>query len=145
MLYARSLMVSPRASFTGHAATQPLIKHRPQITQVNKKFQTDAGLAGLLVSLNIPYPTSAVHIGRRFGALPALIKKHNEAVEELEHVLTTYFKNPDRLPTQRPIKRIGGHMGLGGQKVDASACQLRRWAPHAWCADLRPASAQSTT
>ncbi|BGP27561.1 DUF221 domain containing protein [Rhodotorula toruloides] len=97
MLYARSLM----------------------ITQVNKKFQTDAGLAGLLSSLNIPYPTSAVHIGRRFGALPALIKKHNEAVEELEHVLTTYFKNPNRLPTQRPVKRIGGHMGLGGQKVDA--------------------------
>ncbi|GAA5853364.1 hypothetical protein JCM9279_005766 [Rhodotorula babjevae] len=96
MLYARSLM----------------------ITQVNKKFQTDAALQGLLASLNIPYPTTAVHIGRRVGALPALIEKHNETVAELEHVLTTYFKNPNKIGA-RPTKRIGGWMGLGGQKVDA--------------------------
>lgn len=92
--------------------------HAPQITQVNKKFQTDAGLQGLLPSLNIPYPTTAVHIGRRVGALPALIKKHNETVAELEGVLTRYFKNPHKLGA-RPSKRIGGWMGLGGQKVDA--------------------------
>ncbi|GAA6054811.1 hypothetical protein JCM3770_007446 [Rhodotorula araucariae] len=96
MLYARSLM----------------------ITHVNKKFQTDAGLQGLLASLNIPYPTTAVHIGRRVGALPTLIKKHNETVMELEEVLTRYFKKPDKMGA-RPTKRIGGWMGLGGQKVDA--------------------------
>lgn len=34
-------------------------------------------------------------------------------------MLTTYFKNPDHLPTNRPKKRIGGWMGMGGKKVDA--------------------------
>jgi hypothetical protein len=89
------------------------------VTQVGKKYQTDAGLNALLQSLNIPYPTSAVHIGRRVGVLPALIKKHNEAVKELEEVLTSYLKNPDKIPAQRPTKRLGGWMGMGGQKVDA--------------------------
>ncbi|GAA6040001.1 hypothetical protein JCM8097_002661 [Rhodosporidiobolus ruineniae] len=89
------------------------------ITQVGKKFQTDNGLGHLLQSLNIPYPTTAVHIGRRVGALPALIEKHNEAVKELEQVLTSYFKDPNRVPTKRPTKRLGGFMGMGGRKVDA--------------------------
>ncbi|GAA5992952.1 hypothetical protein JCM5350_003057 [Sporobolomyces pararoseus] len=89
------------------------------ITSVSKRAQTDQGLSALLSSLNIPYPTTAVHIGRRVGALPSLIEKHNETVKELEEVLTTYFKNPDRLPTNRPKKRLGGWMGMGGKKVDA--------------------------
>ncbi|GAA6019485.1 hypothetical protein JCM11491_000973 [Sporobolomyces phaffii] len=89
------------------------------ITAVSKRAQTDQGLASLLSSLNVPYPTTAVHIGRRVGALPALIEKHNETVKELEEVLTTYFKNPDRVPTNRPRKRIGGWLGMGGKKVDA--------------------------
>lgn len=97
----------------------PLICHRSQVTHVAKKYQTDAGLAGLLASLNIPYPTTAVHIGRRVGALPALIKKHNETVKELEEVLTTYLRHPDHVPTSRPTKRIGGKFGLGGQTVDS--------------------------
>jgi hypothetical protein len=90
-----------------------------QITAVSKRAQTDQGLSSLLSSLNVPYPTTAVHIGRRVGALPSLIEKHNETVKELEEVLTTYFKNPDRVPTNRPRKRIGGWMGMGGKKVDA--------------------------
>ncbi|GAA5908026.1 hypothetical protein JCM5296_004359 [Sporobolomyces johnsonii] len=94
------------------------------ITQVSKKSQTDAGLAALLSSLSIPYPTTAVHIGRRVGALPALIKKHNEAVKDLEGVLTRYFKNPDRLPTNRPMKRIGGFAGRRGEKSEADVIVL---------------------
>ncbi|GAA6058859.1 hypothetical protein JCM10212_002803 [Sporobolomyces blumeae] len=89
------------------------------ITSVAKRNQTDQGLAALLSSLNVPYPTSAVHIGRRVGALPALIEKHNEAVKELEGVLTRYFKDPDRVPTKRPTKKLGGWMGIGTKKVDA--------------------------
>lgn len=91
-----------------------------QVTQVGKKYQTDAALQSLLLGLNIPYPTTAVHIGRRVGALPELVKKHNETVKELEEVLTRYFKDPNRLPSKRPTKRIGGWMGMGGNKVDAS-------------------------
>ncbi|BGP43319.1 hypothetical protein JCM10450v2_007469 [Rhodotorula kratochvilovae] len=104
--------------FRSPAYQDTLYARSLMITHVNKKFQTDAGLQGLLASLNIPYPTTAVHIGRRVGALPALIKKHNETVMELEEVLTRYFKKPEKMGA-RPTKRIGGWMGLGGQKVDA--------------------------
>lgn len=89
------------------------------VTQVDKRGQTDEGLRALIQSLQIPYPTTAVHIGRRVGTLPELIKRHNDAVRSLEGVLTSYFKNPDKLPTQRPSMRIGGWLGMGGKKVDA--------------------------
>ncbi|GAA5905515.1 hypothetical protein JCM6882_004773 [Rhodosporidiobolus microsporus] len=105
--------------FRSRAYQESLHARSLMVTQVHKKYQTDAGLAQLLQSLNIPYPTSAVHIGRRVGQLPGLIKKHNEAVKELEEVLTGYLKNPDKIPAKRPSKRVGGWMGMGGQKVDA--------------------------
>ncbi|KAK4051504.1 hypothetical protein OIO90_004718 [Microbotryomycetes sp. JL221] len=94
------------------------------VTQVPKSMQTDQGLLSLLhnpgqSSLSIPYPTTAVHIGRRVGGLPELIEKHNDAVRSLEQVLTSYFKDPNRVPTKRPTKRIGGWMCLGGKQVDA--------------------------
>lgn len=64
-------------------------------------------MAHLLKSLKIPYPTTAVHIGRRFGALPTLIDDHTAAVKSLESVLTNYLKNPNKLP-KRPIRRVNG-------------------------------------
>ncbi|GAA5827661.1 hypothetical protein JCM11251_001775 [Rhodosporidiobolus azoricus] len=105
--------------FRSPAYQEALYARSLMVTQVHRKFQSDAGLGGLLQSLNIPYPTSAVHIGRRVGQLPALITKHNEAVKQLEEVLTKYLKNPDKIPAKRPTKRVGGWMGMGGQKVDA--------------------------
>ncbi|KAM0747717.1 DUF221-domain-containing protein [Meredithblackwellia eburnea MCA 4105] len=90
------------------------------ITQVAKPSRSDAGIASLLSSLQIPYPTTAVHIGRKVGLLPELIEAHNAAVRSLEGVLTTYFKDPNRLPTKRPTMRMGGGSGCcGGKKVDA--------------------------
>ena len=77
------------------------------VTCVHKRYQSDFGLAHLLRSLKIPYPTTAVHIGRRFGALPSLINVHSSAVKALERVLTNYLKNPNRLP-KRPTLRING-------------------------------------
>lgn len=89
------------------------------VTQVAKLNQSDHGIASLLQSLNVPYPTTAIHIARPVGTLPELIEQHNDAVRKLEGVLTKYFKNPDRLPSHRPTLTIGGFMGLGGRKVDA--------------------------
>ncbi|KAI5480148.1 hypothetical protein MNV49_001808 [Pseudohyphozyma bogoriensis] len=89
------------------------------ITQVQKGQKSDQGIASLLSSLQIPYPTTAVHIGRKVGALPELIQAHNDTVRALEGVLTTYFKNPDKLPSKRPTMRIGGTLGMGGKVVDA--------------------------
>lgn len=53
-------------------------------------------------------PTSSLPrttIGRNVKDLPSLIKKHEEAVRELESVLSKYLKNPDRLPPNRPTIR----------------------------------------
>lgn len=78
------------------------------ITSVPKAYQSDRGLAELLQSLRVPYPTTAVHIGRKVGSLPRLIQQHNDAVRALEAVLTTYFKNPDQLPSKRPTLKVSG-------------------------------------
>ncbi|QRV98162.1 hypothetical protein RhiJN_26181 [Ceratobasidium sp. AG-Ba] len=88
------------------------------ITQVPKKLQSDPGLAGLFDDLRVPYPTTAVHIGRRVGRLPELIELHNEAVRQLEQVLVTYLKG-GKLGKKRPTITIGGFLGFGGEKKDA--------------------------
>lgn len=70
-------------------------------------------------------PTSALPrttIGRNVKELPAMIKKHEEAVRALESVLSKYLKNPDRLPVNRPTMRPSRKHkdnGLGASKVDA--------------------------
>ncbi|KAN0061279.1 hypothetical protein ACQY0O_006125 [Thecaphora frezii] len=89
------------------------------ITNVPKKLQSDPALAKMLSQIKMPYPTTEVHIGRRVGALPDLIEKHNDLVRELEHVLARYLKDPNKLPAKRPTVRLGGFMGCGGRKVDA--------------------------
>jgi hypothetical protein len=88
------------------------------ITGVQRQYQTDEGLQGLLSGLAIPYPTTAVHIGRRVGQLPELVESHNDAVRELEQILTTYTKG-GQLGAKRPTKTVGGFLGMGGKKVDA--------------------------
>lgn len=80
---------------------------------------SDPGLQTLLSQLQIPYPTTAVHIGRRVGALPFLIERHNQTVRELEQVLATYLKN-GKISPNRPKLRIGANfLGCGGRQVDA--------------------------
>jgi len=68
--------------------------------------------------MEVPYPTTSVHIGRKVGDLPELIEYHNETVKELEHVLVKYLKD-GKIGAKRPTFRIGGFMGCGGKKVDA--------------------------
>ncbi|KAG8712230.1 hypothetical protein FRC08_014855 [Ceratobasidium sp. 394] len=88
------------------------------IQQVPKKMQSDDGLAGLFDGLRVPYPTTAVHIGRRVGRLPEMIEYHNQAVRDLEQVLVSYLKG-GKLGKKRPTITIGGFLGFGGVKKDA--------------------------
>ncbi|KAG8768164.1 hypothetical protein FRC12_005735, partial [Ceratobasidium sp. 428] len=88
------------------------------IQQVPKKMQSDEGLAGLFDGLRVPYPTTAVHIGRRVGRLPEMIEYHNQAVRDLEQVLVSYLKG-GKLGKKRPTITIGGFLGFGGVKKDA--------------------------
>ena len=60
-------------------------------------------------------------IGRNVKELPDLIQKHEEAVRELESVLSKYLKNPEKLPPNRPTLRPSKkyRKNNGGEKVDA--------------------------
>lgn len=88
------------------------------ILSVPKKLQSDEGLQSLLAGLQIPYPATSVHIGRRVGQLPELIEYHNETVRSFEKVLVGYLKD-GKLGKKRPTITIGGFMGFGGEKRDA--------------------------
>lgn len=89
------------------------------LTHVGSKHMSDAGLQTLLSQLHIPYPTTAVHIGRRVGMLAFLIERHNQTVRDLEQVLVRYLKG-GKISPKRPTTRIGKNfLGLGGRKVDA--------------------------
>lgn len=88
------------------------------VTDVPKKYQTDEGIRAIFESVQVPYPTTSVHIGRKVGRLPELIEYHNKAVCELEQVLVTYLKG-GRIAKERPTIRIGGFLGMGGVKKDA--------------------------
>jgi hypothetical protein len=89
-----------------------------QVTQVPKKFQSDEGLKAIFDSVQVPYPTTSVHIGRSVGALPELIEYHNNTVRELEKHLVRYLKG-NKIGKHRPTIRVGGFLGIGGKKVDA--------------------------
>lgn len=88
------------------------------VTKVPKKMQTDEGIRAIFQTIQVPYPTTSVHIGRKVGQLPELIEYHNNTVRELEAVLVQYLKD-GKLAKERPQKRLGGFMCFGGQKVDA--------------------------
>ncbi|KAG8907252.1 hypothetical protein FRB99_004946 [Tulasnella sp. 403] len=88
------------------------------ILHVPKKIQSDDGLRALLQSIQMPYPTTAVHIGRRVGQLPDLIEFHNQTVRELESVLVRYLKG-GKIGKKRPTITIGGFLGFGGETKDA--------------------------
>jgi calcium permeable stress-gated cation channel len=89
-----------------------------QVTQVPKKYQTDEGIKAIFDSVQVPYPTTSVHIGRSVGALPELVEYHNNIVRELEKYLVWYLKG-NKIGKKRPKIRIGGFLGMGGKKVDA--------------------------
>src|SRR5258708_7595748 len=83
-----------------------------------RKMQSDQGIANLFAGLHVPYPATSVHIGRRVGQLPDLIKYHNNTVCEFEQVLVRYLKG-GKLGKKRPTIRVGGFMGFGGEEKDA--------------------------
>ncbi|KAH9952686.1 DUF221-domain-containing protein [Russula dissimulans] len=88
------------------------------VTRVQKRLQSDEGIRTIFNSVQVPYPTTAVHIGRRVGDLPQLIETHNNTVRQFEQVLVRYLKD-GRIGKKRPTIRIGGFLGMGGEKRDA--------------------------
>jgi hypothetical protein len=88
------------------------------VMRVPRKLQSDEGIRAIFDSVQVPYPTTSVHIGRRVGDLPELIEVHNNTVREFEKVLVRYLKG-GKIGKKRPTIRLGGFMGMGGHKRDA--------------------------
>ena len=88
------------------------------VTRVPKKCQSDEGIKAIFNSVQVPYPTTSVHIGRRVGNLPQLIEVHNNTVREFEQILVRYLKD-GKIGKNRPTIHIGGFWGMGGEKRDA--------------------------
>lgn len=96
------------------------------IQHVSRKHQSDEGIRAIFESMQVPYPTTSVHIGRKVGDLPQLIEYHNDTVKQLEQVLVKYLKNGN-IGSKRPTIRIGGWMCCGGKVVDA--IDFYTWVP----------------
>jgi ABC-type siderophore export system fused ATPase/permease subunit len=88
------------------------------VMRVPKNLQSDQGIKTIFDSVQVPYPTTAVHIGRRVGNLHQLIDVHNNTVRQFEQVLVRYLKG-GKIGKKRPTIRIGGFMGIGGEVRDA--------------------------
>lgn len=88
------------------------------VMRVPKRLQSDEGIKAIFDTVQVPYPTTAVHIGRRVGDLPRLIEAHNNLVREFEHVLVRYLKD-GKIGKKRPTIHVGGFAGMGGEKRDA--------------------------
>jgi calcium permeable stress-gated cation channel len=88
------------------------------VMRVPKKLQSDEGIRAIFDSVQVPYPTTSVHVSRRVGDLPRLVDAHNNTVREFEQVLVRYLKG-GKIGKKRPTIHLGGFLGMGGEKRDA--------------------------
>ena len=77
------------------------------VTDVPAKFRTDEGVMRVTDDVNPTGVLPRATVGRNVKDLPELLKKHEEAVFELESVLSKYLKNPNKLPPNRPTMKGG--------------------------------------
>lgn len=92
----RKYMESPEYQNSLHARTL-------MITDVNKNYRSDHGLVEITDSVKTTQEVPRTTIGRNVKDIPDMIEAHEEAVMELEAVLSKYLKNPDQLPAERPL------------------------------------------
>ncbi|CAL1711427.1 unnamed protein product [Somion occarium] len=114
----RAVIILRRSWFRSPEYIQSFYARTLMLNDVPKKYQSDEGIRAIFNSVNAPYPTTSVHIGRSVGRLPELIEYHNDAVRELEQALVKYLKH-GKIGKVRPTIRVGGFMCFGGEKKDA--------------------------
>ncbi|KAI0062426.1 DUF221-domain-containing protein [Artomyces pyxidatus] len=117
-LHWREMVRLRRNFFRSPEYVQSFYARTLAVMHVPKKFQSDEGIRAIFETVQVPYPTTSVHIGRRVGRLPDLIEAHNIAVKQFEQVLVRYMKG-GKLGKERPTIHIGGFLGMGGVKKDA--------------------------
>lgn len=91
------------------------------LTDIPTASRTDEGILRLLEGVETTERFPRTSIGRNVKELPDLMEEHEKAVRKLESILAKYLKNPDNLPSIRPMlrpsKKYRRHNGA--DKVDA--------------------------
>ncbi|KAG9055422.1 hypothetical protein FS842_002232 [Serendipita sp. 407] len=123
----KKMVALRHAWFRSDEYTKSFYARTLMILNVPKKLQSDEGLQSLFAGLQIPYPATSVHIGRRVGQLPELVEYHNNTVRSFEEVLVSYLKG-GKIGKKRPTITIGGCLGFGGEKKDAIEFYTRKLA-----------------
>lgn len=101
----RSVHQLRRAWFSSKEYQGSLSSRSVLIRHIPDKLRSEEGVLRLVEEVN---PTGAEPIPiaiRNVKDLPELLDKHEELVRKLESVLAKYLKNPDRLPSQRPMMK----------------------------------------
>ncbi|KAK8001888.1 hypothetical protein PG991_014110 [Apiospora marii] len=90
------------------------------VVDIAKSYRTDEGVARLVDEVDTSGDPTGI-IAHSIKGLPELIEKHEEAVRDLEAILSKYLKNPDKLPAKRPMCKAqkGDEAFAPGSKVDA--------------------------
>ncbi|KAH8115320.1 hypothetical protein DFH11DRAFT_1877085 [Phellopilus nigrolimitatus] len=114
----RRMVQLRRAWFRSPEYMESFYARTLMVLKVPRKYHSDEGIRGILESVQVPYPATSVHVGRRVGRLPELIEFHNNAVRELECALVRYLRG-GKIGARRPTLTKGGFLGIGGKKYDA--------------------------
>jgi hypothetical protein len=88
------------------------------VMRIPKSSRSEEGIRALLDSVDVPYPITDVHIGRRLEDLPRLVKVHNDTIREFEQTMAQYLKG-GKFGKKRPTVRVGSFLGMGGEVRDA--------------------------
>lgn len=109
--------------FRSDAYRNKIYSRTLMVTEIRRDFRSDEGLLSLMGQLKVDGikigpEIDCTCVGRRLEDFPEMVKDHNQAVQDLEKQLAGYLKG-GKIRDKRPTMRIGGFLGMGGQKVDA--------------------------
>jgi hypothetical protein len=84
-------------------------------------MRTDEGIVRIVDDIKNTTDLPRAAIARNVKELPDLIEEHEEHVKKLESILAKYLKNPDKLPSKRPLTKPSKKdpSYVKGKKVDA--------------------------
>jgi calcium permeable stress-gated cation channel len=116
--YHWSIMVDLRAQYFRSPEYVHSFDPTLTVTHIPKASRSEEGIRALLDSVEIPYPITDVHIGRRLEDLPRLVKVHNDTIRKFEQKMVRYLKG-GKFGKKRPTVRVGGFLGMGGEVRDA--------------------------
>ncbi|KAK4542540.1 hypothetical protein LTR36_006588 [Oleoguttula mirabilis] len=110
----RAYFDSPEYQRSLHARTLLL-------TDLPKQLRTDEGIVKIIEEVKASNEMPRAAIARNVKDLPELIEEHEETVRMLEKHLAKYLKDPNKLPSKRPLCNVSKNDKgyTKGQKVDA--------------------------